>query len=183
MFCYRDVIDWKDARRKLFWRLKRRLHEKKLMSRIENTGSNLNHGQKTELIRRWFTENQKSKEESLEKFVWEDDKPVAEWLESQIKDENTGQVIKDNLKLMRVESMMSQFRKLISNMNDDELQEGGIYLAQKLSPAKKEEFAEAIAQIESVPEDATDDGDEAKQKNIEAKSGEDKQKDDSSASE
>ena len=55
------------------------------MSRIENTGANLNHGQKTELLRRWFTENEKSKEPNSEKYHWEEDQPVAEWLENQIK--------------------------------------------------------------------------------------------------
>ena len=82
---FRDVIEWRQSRTKLYWRLKRRLHEKKLMGRIENTGANLNHGQKTELLRRWFTENEKSKEPNSEKYHWEEDQPVAEWLENQIK--------------------------------------------------------------------------------------------------
>ena len=55
------------------------------MSRIENTGANLNQGQKTELLRRWFTESEKSNEPNAEKHHWEEDKPVAEWLEKQIK--------------------------------------------------------------------------------------------------
>lgn len=55
------------------------------MGRIENTGANLNYGQKTELLRRWFTENEKSKEPNSEKYHWEEDKPVAEWLDNQIK--------------------------------------------------------------------------------------------------
>ena len=79
---FRDVIEWRQSRSKLYWRLKRRLHEKKLMSRIENTGANLNQGQKTELLRRWFTESEKP---NAEKHHWEEDKAVAEWLEKQIK--------------------------------------------------------------------------------------------------
>ena len=55
------------------------------MGRIEKTGANLSHGQKTELLRRWFTENEKSKEPNSEKYHWEEDQPVAEWLENQIK--------------------------------------------------------------------------------------------------
>ena len=81
IFYFRDVIEWKHSRTKLYWRLKRRLHEKKLMKRVENTGANLNHGQKTELLRRWFTESEKSKEANSEKYHWEEDQPHS--LESQ----------------------------------------------------------------------------------------------------
>ena len=55
------------------------------MKRVENTGANLNHGQKTELLRRWFTESEKSKEANSEKYHWEEDQPVAEWLDDQLK--------------------------------------------------------------------------------------------------
>ena len=55
----RDIIEWKESRVKLYWRLRRRLSERKLMTKIEKTGSVLNHGQKTELLRRWFTESVK----------------------------------------------------------------------------------------------------------------------------
>ena len=46
---------------KLYWRLKRRLSERKFIVKIEQTGSTLNQGQKTELLRRWFTEAVKGK--------------------------------------------------------------------------------------------------------------------------
>jgi len=124
------------------------------MKRIENTGANLNHGQKTELLRRWFTESEKSKEEAnSEKYHWEEDQPVAEWLNDQLKaaGNDHDSIIKDNLKMMRVESMMGQFRNLVKQMNDDELHEAGIYLTQQLT--KKEDFVEAVRKI--ATEDAT----------------------------
>ena len=49
-------------------------------------------------------------------------------------------VIKENLKMMQVESMMGQFRNLVKQMSDDELHEAGIYLTQQLT--KKEDFVE-----------------------------------------
>jgi len=177
----RDVIEWRQSRTKLYWRLKRRLHEKKLMGRIENTGANLNHGQKTELLRRWFTENEKSKEPNSDKYHWEEDQPVAEWLENQIKvGSDHVSVIKENLKMMQVESMMGQFRNLVKQMSDDELHEAGIYLTQQLT--KKEDFVEAVGKIAAA--DASDKL-ETIDKNDTTKSETelDKQKDDSSASE
>ena len=184
----REVIPWRESRRKLYWRLVRRLHEKKLTRQIEKTGANLNQGQKTELLRRWFTENERSKEATADKHGWEEDKPVAEWLAKQVKaDHDACQFIKDNLKLMRVESMMSQFRKLVTQMNHDELHEAGVYLAQRLSTGKKDEFVEAVRQVKSLMDNepaASSSGTTAdSESNEKRNSKDDKQKDDSSASE
>merc|ERR1711997_338313 len=131
--------------------------------------------------RRWFTESEKP---NAEKHHWEEDKPVAEWLEKQIKAGDNDSIIKDNLKMMRVESMMGQFRNLVSQMSDDELHEAGIYLTQQLT--KKEDFVEAVGKIAAV-DAATNASDklETIDKNDTTKSETelDKQKDDSSASE
>ncbi len=146
------------------------------MRRIEKTGASLNQGQKTELLRRWFTEHQRTNKEA-KLARWEDDKPVAQWLDQLIKGDE-GQVIKDNLKLMRLESMMTQFRILAKQMTEDELQEAGIYLAQQMNRSKKEEFAEALVKINNS---AKEDGEDSEK---EAEKSPDKQKtDDSSASE
>ena len=144
----RDIVEWRESRTKLYWRLKRRLHEKTLMSKIEETGASLNHGQKTELLRRWFAESHQ------DKYTWQDDKAVAEWLNSQLEDQNTDEVIKDNLKMMKKESVMSQMRSLILQLTDDDLAEAGIFLAQKLTHGKREEFIEAASLIAQAPDDA-----------------------------
>lgn len=178
----RDIVEWRESRTRLFWRLKRRLHEKKFMTRIEKTGATLNHGQKTELMRRWFRESAASGENYH--FDLED-KPVAEWLLEQLKDETANQVVKDNLKVMREESIMYNFRGLLGRMTADELHEAGIYLAQRLPPAKKEEFVEAVRTMMRTGEDELEDqisGSPAKEP-PKSQSQEDKKMDDSSASE
>ena len=132
----RDVIEWRESRPKLYWRLKRRLHEKKMMAKIESTGASLNQGQKTELLRRWFADCQQ------DKYTWQDDKAVAEWLAKQI--QGTNELIEDNLQMMKKETVMSQMRSLLGQLNDEDLSEVGILLAQKMTNAKREEFVEAV---------------------------------------
>ena len=73
----------------------------------------------------------------LNNFRWENDQAVAEWLLDQYKEESASQQIKDHLKLMKTESMMSQFRTLVRNMSEDEFMEAGILVAQKLSQTKR----------------------------------------------
>ena len=70
-------------------------------------------------------------------FRWKNDQAVAEWLLDQYKEESASQQIKDHLKLMKTESMMSQFRTLVRNMSEDEFMEAGILVAQKLSQTKR----------------------------------------------
>ena len=91
---------------------------------------------------------------------------------------------------MRVESMMGQFRNLVSQMSDDELHEAGIYLTQQLT--KKEDFVEAVGKIVATVDGtaaaatSTSDKLETSDKNevLDKAAAElDKQKDDSSASE
>ena len=76
----------------------------------------------------------------LNYFRWENDQAVAEWLLDQYKEESASQQIKDHLKLMKTESMMSQFRTLVRNMSEDEFMEAGILVAQKLSQTKRYNF-------------------------------------------
>merc|ERR1711997_895728 len=68
----REIIPWENARTKLYWRLKRRLLEMRLMKEIDratdvnqsssqssnkDSTSAFGHGQKMEMIRRWFIED------------------------------------------------------------------------------------------------------------------------------
>merc|ERR1711976_870594 len=107
---------------------------------------------------------------------WENDQAVAEWLLDQYKEESANQQIKDHLKLMKTESMMSQFRTLVRNMSEDEFMEAGILVAQKLSQTKREEFIQAFGQIRSEEDDENSKV-EQESKDL------DHDKDDSSASE
>lgn len=150
----RAIVPWKDSRVRLYWRLKRRLLEKKALGKIQKTQSSLNYGQKTELLRRWFTEGELQKDSNMEKFLWEQDRPVAEWLDKQLRSSGgtTSSKVKDNLKELRRESVVQQFKALLSSMGPDMLHEAGIHLAQKLPASKREDFVEAIKNLKSEDE-------------------------------
>ena len=78
---------------------------------------------------------------------------MAEWLHYQLQDKNNDNLIKDNLKLMKKESVVSQMRTLIGQLSDDDLSEVGIFLAQKLTHGKREEFVEAVSLIPQAPDE------------------------------
>ena len=61
----RSVIEWSGARTALFWRLKRRLAENRLLAEVRGASGHdhapgakkQSHGQTLELLRRWFIED------------------------------------------------------------------------------------------------------------------------------
>ena len=53
------MIEWSGARTALFWRLKRRLAENRLLDEVRRASGDKkqSHGQTLELLRRWFIED------------------------------------------------------------------------------------------------------------------------------
>ena len=150
----RDIIPWANARTRLYWRLKRRLLEMRLMKEIDiasniekksenvsldNAPNSFGKGQKMEMIRRWFIED---KGDNM-RFLWDQDQATVEWIEQQIEIE--GSTLEDNLKALRHDASVRKFKSLLGEMCPDVLHEAGIHLAQELKEASKlGEYADVI---------------------------------------
>ena len=76
-----DIIAWKKARPFFYWRLRRRLVEKEAICRITQVQPELNYPQVEAMLRRWFVEDRGA----TNAYLWEDNRVVVEWLESQLK--------------------------------------------------------------------------------------------------
>merc|ERR1719445_1639689 len=156
----REIIPWENARTKLYWRLKRRLLEMRLMKEIDRatdvnqassqssnkeSTSAFGHGQKMEMIRRWFIED---KGDNM-RFLWDQDHDSVEWMESQIDAEGKpNSFLEENLKVLRRDACVNKFKFLLSEMCPDALHEAGVHLAQQLKESSKlTEFTDAVAQM------------------------------------
>lgn len=138
----RDIIPWKEARVRLYWRLKRRLLEAKLKNEIPD--QTLGHGQKTEMIRRWFIEDRG------DRTLWEQDGQVVEWLQNQVNQSRREKVVRDNVKAVKRDQIVRQFRSLVEEMSPDDLHEAGIHLVHKLTPTKRQEFINSVNDVLNV---------------------------------
>ncbi|KAF9151502.1 acetyl-coenzyme-A carboxylase, partial [Actinomortierella ambigua] len=80
----REALDWTNARRYFYWRVRRRLAEEYLRRRIVTARKQLTRAEQTRLLINWFgVDNVYGKEEDL-KHAWEhNDREVLEWFESQ----------------------------------------------------------------------------------------------------
>merc|ERR1719211_950974 len=109
----REIIPCANARTKLYWRLKRRLLEMRLMKEIDvasniekksenvsldNAPNSFGKGQKMEMIRRWFIED---KGDNM-RFLWDQDQATVEWIEQQIEaGGNRSSIFEENLKVLK----------------------------------------------------------------------------------
>merc|ERR1719245_1764589 len=135
----RDVVEWKEARRFFYWRLRRKLLETQLGKQVvEAAGEGkLGHSQREVMIKRWFTEDH-----SNAAHLWEDDRQVVDWLEKQV-DSNERSTSQDSIKLIKRDAIINSLK----NISPEMIEDIGIYLAQKMTPEKRAEFMEAVDNI------------------------------------
>eukprot|EP00095_Tigriopus_kingsejongensis_P004246 maker-scaffold711_size108467-snap-gene-0.33 protein:Tk04246 transcript:maker-scaffold711_size108467-snap-gene-0.33-mRNA-1 annotation:"hypothetical protein DAPPUDRAFT_222043" len=140
----RDIIPWEDSRTILYWRLRRRLLEAEMKTKMSSSMPHLkDDGHVQEMLRRWFIEDQGENN----RFLWEQDKHAVGWLSSQIQDQpDKSSVVTENLKLLRREAAVAEFKKLLDH-NPDLVHEVGEHLAQRMTPEKRAEFLESIANM------------------------------------
>jgi len=133
----RDIIPWKDARRFLYWRLRRKLGECRLSKQVADLQPKLGVSQQEAMLKRWFVEDHGS-----QPHLWEDDRAVADWLQTQL-DPNSRSVAQDNIKILKKEAYIASFK----NISPDLIQELGIHLVQRMSPTKRAEFLDSIVNL------------------------------------
>ena len=137
-----EVIPWREARARLYWRIKRRLLEGALKHEI---GDDFGHGQKSEMLRRWFIED---RGDTL-RYLWDQDVHAVEWLEVQVDHATRKRVVRENMKALKRDQVVRKFKTLLEEMCPDDLHEAGVHLAQKLSASKRQEFLNSVSGLVS----------------------------------
>ena len=94
------------------------------------------------MTRRWFAEDHPTSP-----HLWDEDKEVVAWLESQV-DEEARCTVQDSIKLIRKEAMMHSVKDIGPELAGDLI----MYLAEKLSPEKRDEMTKAIGDLGEVRE-------------------------------
>ena len=77
----RGVVPWAEARRVLYWRLRRKILEASVAKRIEAlNGGGTKRRESLEMLRQWFIEDVGENN----RFSWDKDGTVVDWLEQQV---------------------------------------------------------------------------------------------------
>jgi len=135
----RDIVEWKEARKFFYWRLRRKLLETQLGKQVvEAAGEGkLGHSQREAMIKRWFTEDHNNAA-----HLWDDDRQVVEWLEKQV-DSNERSTSQDSIKLIKRDSLLNSLK----NISPELMEDIAIHLAQKMSPEKRADLHDAIGNL------------------------------------
>merc|ERR1719445_1761272 len=98
----REIVSWKNARRSLYWRLRRKIMETTLTNQITSASGNdtIEMNQLSAMIRRWFTEDN-----SDNGHLWDTDKHVVNWMETQL-DPQEKSTSQESIKLIRKEAIL-----------------------------------------------------------------------------
>ena len=98
------------------------------------------HSQRVAMARRWFAEDHPPSA-----HLWEDDRQVASWLETQL-DEEARSTVQDSIKLIKKESMVREMKDVSPELAEDLI----LFLAEKLSPEKRAEVTTALTELGEV---------------------------------
>lgn len=80
----RESLDWTNARRYFYWRVRRRLAEEYIRRRMVEANKNQTRTEQTETLLAWFGRDTVHSSESELNHIWEsEDRIVLEWFESQ----------------------------------------------------------------------------------------------------
>ncbi len=139
----REVVPWEESRSIFYWRLRRRLLELRATERIHKsyslggTQTKMKHAQANEMLRQWFIQERGDNQ----RFLWEQDKSVVQWLEEQQEKQQSSSVVAENLKSLSRDAAVRQFKGLL-DANPDLLHEVGMHVVQRMPATKRAEFLE-----------------------------------------
>ncbi|NXD65210.1 ACACB carboxylase, partial [Eolophus roseicapillus] len=140
-----DILEWKNARSFLYWRLRRLLLEEVVKAEVLKANSELSHIHIQSMLRRWFMET-----EGAEKgYLWDNNQVVVEWLEKHMqKDESTQSAIRENIKYLKRDYVLKHIRSLVQT-NPEVTTDCIIQIAQHLTPAQKAQVVHVLSTVDN----------------------------------
>lgn len=126
--CIAEVVPWRNSRQFFYWLLKRRLFENRVKNEIQRVILNKADAEASSMIRRWFVEHHGLQNVSVfclwwsfsififfcyfQQHLWEENKIVAEWLETQIDGGSTANSspVLDNIRCIQRDALTRQIQ-------------------------------------------------------------------------
>uniref|UniRef100_A0A8C4K5V1 acetyl-CoA carboxylase n=1 Tax=Dromaius novaehollandiae TaxID=8790 RepID=A0A8C4K5V1_DRONO len=140
-----DILEWKNARSFLYWRLRRLLLEEVVKAEILTANSELSHIHIQSMLRRWFMET----EGAAKGYLWDNNQVVVQWLERHLReDDGTQSAIRENIKYLKRDYALKQIRGLVQ-ANPEVAVDCVIQLAQHISRAQRAQIARLLSTVEN----------------------------------
>ncbi|XP_053558098.1 acetyl-CoA carboxylase 2 isoform X2 [Bombina bombina] len=142
-----DILDWKDSRTFLYWRLRRLLLEEVVKREILDANSELSDIHIQSMLRRWFMET----EGAVKAYLWDNNQVVVEWLEKHLQEEDgTRSAIRENIKYLKKDYALKHIRSLIQ-ANPDVAMDCIVHMTQQITPAQRAQLAKLLSTMDNPP--------------------------------
>ncbi|XP_061865746.1 acetyl-CoA carboxylase 2 [Colius striatus] len=139
-----DILEWKNARSFLYWRLRRLLLEERVKAEVLRANSELSHNHIQSMLRRWFMET----EGAAKGYLWDNNQVVVEWLEKHLQeDDGTQSAIRENIKYLKRDYVLKHIRGLVQ-ANPEVAMDCVIQVAQHISRAQKAQVAHLLSTMD-----------------------------------
>ncbi|KAM9625723.1 acetyl-CoA carboxylase 2 isoform 2-T2 [Morphnus guianensis] len=140
-----DILEWKNARSFLYWRLRRLLLEDMVKVEVLKANSELSHIHIQSMLRRWFMET----EGAAKGYLWDNNQVVVEWLEKHMQeDDGTQSAIRENIKYLKRDYVLKHIRSLVQ-ANPEVAMDCIIQMAQHITRAQKGRVAHLLSTVDN----------------------------------
>ncbi|KAM3938081.1 acetyl-CoA carboxylase 2 isoform 2-T2 [Leptodactylus fuscus] len=142
-----DVLEWKEARTFMYWRLRRLLLEEVVKREILHANSELSDIHIQSMLRRWFMET----EGAVKAYLWDNNQVVVEWLEKHLQEEDGARsAIRENIKYLKRDYALKHIRGLVL-ANPEITMDCIVHMTQQITPAQRAQLTRLLSTMENTP--------------------------------
>ncbi|XP_018116412.1 acetyl-CoA carboxylase 2 isoform X2 [Xenopus laevis] len=142
-----DILEWKDARSFLYWRLRRLLLEEMVKSEILHANSELSDIHIQSMLRRWFMET----EGAVKTYLWDNNQVVVEWLEKHLNEEDEARsAIRENIKYLKKDYALKHIRGLVQ-ANPEVAMDCIVHMTQHITSAQRAQLTRLLSTMDNTP--------------------------------
>uniref|UniRef100_A0A4W5QEN6 Acetyl-CoA carboxylase beta n=1 Tax=Hucho hucho TaxID=62062 RepID=A0A4W5QEN6_9TELE len=141
-----DILDWKNVRSFFYWRLRRLLLEGVVKCEVLQANPELSDGHIQSMLRRWFVET----EGTVQAYLWDHNKAVAEWLEKHLtKEDGTRSAIRENIKYLKRDHALKHICSLVQ-ANPELTMDCIIHMSQTITPSQRAKISHLLATMDGT---------------------------------
>ncbi|CAH1987134.1 unnamed protein product [Acanthoscelides obtectus] len=140
-----DIVPWRKSRTIIYWRLRRRLLEDRVIKALMEAQPELALGQGEAMLRRWFIEDKGA----AEGYKWDKNEVVVQWIEEQLSKPANQSIINHNIHAVKRDAVINQIKCSIQDCPDVAL-DAVVAIIQKLNDNQKAEVIRTLSQLGSL---------------------------------
>ncbi|MEE6508200.1 hypothetical protein FKM82_019789 [Ascaphus truei] len=142
-----DILEWKDSRTILYWRLRRLLLEEGVKREILHANRELSDIHIQSMLRRWFMET----EGAVKAYLWDNNQVVVEWLEKHLQEEDGARsAIRENIKYLKKDYALKHIRGLVQ-ANPEVAMDCIVHMTQQITPVQRAQLAKMLTTMDNPP--------------------------------